>query len=189
MAVTTGKRSGYRLLSFVEGNGLVLLLVLAVVLARLLPHPANIAPVGALALFSGAYLRRRFYLVPMAALLASDWMLGFYHAGVMVAVYAGFLVSTFIGRGLLQGRDRGARIFGAVGAGALAFWLISNFGVWLFHHPKTLPGLAQCYVDAVPFLGRSLLGDAMYAALLFGGYKLARHAAASWNQATATTVR
>ena len=189
MTATTNKRSSYRLLRFVEGNAFVLLLVVAVALIRLFPHLPNIAPVGALALFSGAYLRRRwFYLVPMAALLASDWVIGFYHAGVMAAVYAGFLVSALIGRGLLQGRDGAGRICGTIGAGALAFWLISNFGVWLFHHPKTLAGLWQCYLDAVPFLGRSLLGDAMYAALLFGGYKLARHAAASRTQGVPTTA-
>ena len=169
------QQSAHALVRFVEGNALVLLLVVAVALARLLPHPANIAPVGALALFSGAYLTRRwFYMVPVAALLVSDWMLGFYHAGVMAAVYGGFLAAACIGRGMLRGRDQGARIVGAVGVGALAFWFISNFGVWLAHHPKTAAGFLRCYVDAVPFLGRSLLGDGLYAALLFGAYKLTR---------------
>ena len=160
---------------FVEQNGLLLLLIVAAAAMRLLPHPANIAPIGALALFSGAYLERRlFYLVPLAALFLGDLHLGLYHAGTMGAVYLGFLASTFIGRGLLRGRDSGGRIVAAVGAGALAFWLISNLGVWLFFRPLTPAGLAQCYSDALPFLGRSLLGDALYAAVLFGAYKLAR---------------
>ena len=42
----------------------------------------------------------------------------------------------------------------------------------LAEHGKAL---LQCYSDALPFLGRSLLGDALYAAVLFGAYKLARH--------------
>ena len=178
--MTIAKQHADGLVRFVQGNALVLLLIVAVALARLLPHPANIAPVGALALFSGAYLARWwFYAVPLAALLASDWVLGFYHAGVMAAVYGGFLASACIGRGMLRGRDRPGRIVGAVGVGALAFWLVSNFGVWLAHHPKTVAGFVQCYVDAVPFLGRSLLGDALYAALLFGVYKLTRQVVAA----------
>ena len=179
---------------FVEHNGLILLLIVAAAAMRLLPHPANIAPIGALALFSGAYLQRRFfYLVPLAALFLGDLHLGLYHAGTMAAVYLGFLASTFVGRGLLHGgdvgrrRDTGPRITVAVGAGALVFWLISNLGVWLFFRPLTPAGLAQCYLDALPFLGRSLLGDALYAAGLFGAYRLARRLVAgraAWGAAT-----
>lgn len=162
-------------LRFVERHGLVLLLIVAASLLRLLPHPANVAPIGALALFSGAYLQRRwFYFVPLAALFLGDLHLGLYHAGVMIAVYLGFLVSALIGRGLLYGRARADRVAVATGAGALAFWVISNFGVWLFFRPGTLAGLTQCYVDALPFLGRSLVGDAIYVTALFGVYELTR---------------
>lgn len=160
---------------FVEQNGLILLLIVAAAAMRLLPHPANVAPIGALALFSGTYLERRlFYLVPLAALFLGDLHLGLYHAGTMGAVYLGFLASAFVGRGLLRGRYSGGRVAVAVGAGALVFWLISNLGVWLFFRPLTPSGLALCYLDALPFLGRSLLGDALYAAALFGTYQLTR---------------
>ena len=182
-ALSTAGANGW-LRRFVEHNGLILLLIVAVAAMRLLPHPANIAPIGALALFSGAYLQQRFfYVVPLAALFLGDLHLGLYHAGTMAAVYLGFLASTLVGRGLLHGggvgrrRDTGGRIAVAVGSGALAFWLISNLGVWLFFRPLTLAGFAQCYLDALPFLGRSLLGDALYAAGLFGAYKLARRLA------------
>ena len=182
---------------FVERNGLALLLIVAVAALRLLPQPANVAPIGALALFSGAYLQSRFaYAVPLAALFLGDLQLGLYHGGVMAAVYLGFLASTLVGRGLLhtraeepRRRDRGGRIVVAVGAGAFVFWVISNFGVWLFFRPLSLAGFAQCYVDAVPFLGRSLVGDALYATLLFGGYHLARRFGAPGVAATPTNSR
>ena len=164
---------------FLERHGLVLLLILAAAALRLAPHPANVAPIGALALFAGAYLRHpAFHLVPLGALLLGDLHLGFYHAGVMAAVYVGFAASAAVGRGLLLGRDRAGRIAVATGAGALVFWLISNFGVWAFFRDHSWAGLAQCYVDALPFLGRSLVGDALYAIVLFGGYRLARRALA-----------
>ena len=183
-------RAALWLRRFVADNGLVIVLIVAAAAMRLLPHPANIAPIGALALFAGAYLRSRFaYAVPLAALFLGDLQLGLYHGGTMAAVYLGFLASALVGRGLLhepesartgkrtggvRRRDRGGRVVLAVGAGAFVFWVISNFGVWLFFRPLTATGFAQCYVDALPFLGRSLLGDALYATLLFGGYQLAR---------------
>jgi len=40
-------------------------------------------------------------------------------------------------------------------------------------YPKSLAGLIACYVAAVPFFWNTLAGDALYAALLFGGYALA----------------
>ena len=160
-----------------SGQWLVLLLILVAAALRTLPHPENIAPIGALALFSGAYLQRRvFWLAPLAALLLGDLLNGLYQASVMLAVYLGFLASTAVGRGLLHSRDSTGRIVAAVGAGALVFWLISNVGNWLAFHPQTAAALLQCYVDGLPYLGRSLAGDAFYALLLFGVYRLARRA-------------
>lgn len=160
-----------------SGQWLVLLLILVAAALRTLPHPENIAPIGALALFSGAYLQRRvFWLAPLAALLLGDLHNGLYQASVMLAVYLGFLASTAVGRGLLHGRDSTGRIAAAVGAGALVFWLISNVGNWLAFHPQTAAALLQCYVDGLPYLGRSLAGDAFYALLLFGVYRLVRRA-------------
>ncbi len=66
---------------------LVLLSAIAAAAAlRLVPHPPNFTPVGAMALFSGAYLGRRgliAFAAPLGALLLSDAILGFY-AGMVV---------------------------------------------------------------------------------------------------------
>ena len=61
----------------------ILALLSAILLAaalRLVPHPPNFTPIGAMALFSGAYLGRRglAFVAPLAALLLSDAVLGFY---------------------------------------------------------------------------------------------------------------
>jgi hypothetical protein len=43
-----------------------------------LPHAANFAPIGAIALFGGVYLNKRLALVvPMVAMLISDYFIGF----------------------------------------------------------------------------------------------------------------
>jgi hypothetical protein len=60
--------------------------------------------------------------------------------------------------------------------GALQFFLITNFGVWAFlnSYPRTVAGLAECYLAGIPFFWNTLAGDAVYAALLFGGFALAQ---------------
>ena len=151
----------------------VFLIILAAAALRMLPHPENVTPIGALALFSGAYLQRQvLWLVPLAALFLGDLSYGLYNGVVMVMVYLGFIASTAIGRGLLHSRDNASRICLGVGAGALAFWLISNLGNWLAFGPHSMQGLFTCYVRGLPYLANSLMGDAAYAVLLFGGYRL-----------------
>src|SRR5207249_957328 len=63
-------------------------------------------------------------------------------------------------------------------AGATAFYLISNFGVWAAWHsyPPTWKGLAQCYVAAIPFFGRTLGSSIIFSAVLFGAYEYWRRA-------------
>ncbi len=169
---------GGRVLKFNERHlilALILVLILVAAVLRMIPHPYNVASTGALALFSGAYLRHwAYWLVPLGAQLLGDLYIGFYHPGVMVSVYLGFAVSAALGRWMLQDNDRTPRILLAVGGGALCFWLLSNFGHWLVFGTEGWQGIAQNYGDAIPFLARSLLGDALYAGLLFGAYKQLR---------------
>jgi hypothetical protein len=59
---------------------LVPLIILAAAASRLIPHPPNLASITAVALLGGAYLtdKRIALIVPLAALLLSDLVLGFY---------------------------------------------------------------------------------------------------------------
>src|SRR2546425_2495821 len=45
---------------------------------RLIPHPPNVTPIAAMALFGGAYFasKRAAFAVPLAAMLLSDLVLG-----------------------------------------------------------------------------------------------------------------
>jgi len=159
----------------IQSQYLVIGLILSAALLRLAPHPDNVAPIGALALFSGAYLQRQvLWLVPIGALLLGDAATGFYLPVVMLFVYLGFIASTGIGRCLLRDRDSWPRIAAATGAGALAFWTVSNLGNWLAFHPHTPGALLACYRDGLPYLLRSLAGDAVYVVALFGAYRLLR---------------
>ncbi|MEM7099447.1 MAG: DUF6580 family putative transport protein [Pseudomonadota bacterium] len=158
-----------------NNHHLVLILILAAALIRWLPHPDNFTPIGALALFAGAYIDRRvFWLVPLVALFLGDLINGLYDLLVMGFVYLGLFASTWLGRQIIYGRDSVTRIMMGVGAGSISFWLISNFGAFLAFRPISIDGLVSCYIDAIPYFTRSLTGDALYAVVLFGGYFLLR---------------
>jgi len=64
-------------------NSRIVALLFAILLAatlRLVPHPPNFTPIGAMALFSGAYLGRRgmAFAAPLGAMVLIDVVLGFY---------------------------------------------------------------------------------------------------------------
>lgn len=141
---------------------------------RIAPHPWNFTPLGAMALFSGAFIRDRrlAFLFPLLALFAGDIFVGFHK--LMPIVYASFLLSVAIGF-WLRNRRSVARVGAATLFGAIQFFLITNFAVWAFglSYPRTSAGLLSCYVAGIPFFWNTLAGDVLYASLLFGGFALA----------------
>jgi len=84
-------------------------------------------------------------------------------------VFASFLINAWIGRHLRE-TERVWRIGGAALVGSLQFFVITDFAVWATSHlyPRTLAGLGECYLLAIPFFGLTLEGDIAYAAVLFG---------------------
>ena len=141
---------------------------------RIAPHPFNLTPIGAMALFSGAMFRNRLagLLFPLAALFAGDVFVGWHR--LMPAVYTSFALSVAIGR-WLGARPGVRRLGGAVFLGALQFFLFTNLALWAAggFYPRTAAGLAACYAAGLPYFGNTLAGDALYAAALFGGLRLA----------------
>lgn len=158
---------------------MVYALVVLAALSRLVPHPANVAPLGALGLFAGATLSRRFgWLVPLGALLLSDAFLGFYNPLLMAFVYGGFAVGGLLGKWFLREKRTPQRLLACSLLNATAFFVLSNFGCWVIGmYPHTLSGLTQCYVMALPFFRNTLLGDLFYTVALFGLYALAQRIA------------
>ena len=141
---------------------------------RIAPHPWNFTPVGAMALFSGAIIRDRrlAFFFPILALFVGDIFIGLHR--LVPVVYASFLVSVAIGFWLRDRRSLG-RISAATLLGAIQFFLVTNFAFWAFglFYPRNSAGLLACYVAGIPFFWNTLAGDAVYAALLFGGFALA----------------
>ena len=151
--------------------------VVAAAALRLVPHPPNFTPIGAMALFSGAYLGRRWlaFAAPLGALVLSDLVLGFFYRG-QATVYASVALIVMIGIVALQRRSA-IRVGLAALASSILFFLITNFGMWLFSgfYPRTLAGLEACYIAAIPFFQNTVAGDLFYVTLLFGGFAVLEH--------------
>jgi len=150
------------------------LLVGLVTVLHLIPHPFGVSPVGATALYAGAYgSNRSSWAVPLLPLFVAALLFGFYEPVVMAFVFAGFALSTFAGRWLLRGKRNYKSFGGAVALGATIFYVVSNFSNWLVgYYPPTMAGLIQCYVNGLPYLGQAVLADAAYCFVLFGLHHL-----------------
>lgn len=148
--------------------------ILAAAVLRLVPHPPNFTPIGAMALFSGAYLGRRWlaFAAPLGAMLISDAVLGFYSGFWVTYLAIGLVV--LIGW-LALSRVSPLRVGLAAVASSITFFLVSNFGTWALSgmYPHTSAGLEACFVAAIPFFQNTLAGDLFYATMLFGGFRIA----------------
>jgi len=148
--------------------------ILAAASLRLVPHPPNFSPIDAMALFSGAYLGRRWlaFAAPFLALLLSDAVLGFYQG--MEFQYVSVALIVILGAIVLP-RTSIPRVGAASLASSILFFVVSNFGTWVVSgmYPHTVAGLASCYVAAAPFFQNTVAGDLFYSALLFGGFAIA----------------
>jgi len=145
-------------------------------IARLLPHPPNFAPVGAMSLFSGARLPRwQAYLVPLALMAVTDPILSPLYgyqpfSKYLLFTYLSFLVSVWLGRRLLRNTESVSWIAAVTLLNSVQFFVITNFGSWLWFqaYPHTSAGLAACYIAAIPFFGWTLASDILYTGVLFG---------------------
>lgn len=165
-------------------------LLLMATLSRLIPHPYNFTAIGAMALFGGATLQRRglAFGLPLAAMYLSDVLLnGLLYRAYFTGynwlvpglwVYGAIACISLLGQVFLQKISAG-RVAAVAVASSLAFFFITNFGVWLGSsmYPQTPQGLLACYVAGLEFLGNALAGDLFYSALLFGVYAFSFKAA------------
>lgn len=151
-------------------------LILLCLFFRAIPHPPNFAPVGGAAILAGRTLPLPWAVgVILTTMVASDWILSQIHgyplfSSVTWFVYGAFCAQAFLGR--LLRKPLGGSFFAAT-SGALLFFLVTNFGVWLegLMYPKSWEGLLACYIAALPFFKNTLLGNIFWTLILCSGYK------------------
>lgn len=155
---------------------LSILLVSVTVVGRLIPHPWNMTPVGAAAIFAGVYLgKRATVLVPLLGMFIGDMFLGFYSLPLLVVVYCSMITSGLLAYGTRDKRGVGIFLARPLAAATL-FYIVTNAGVWMFGamYSHTAAGLLASYVAGIPFFGHQVLGDILYVSLFFGLYAWVR---------------
>jgi hypothetical protein len=144
--------------------------IAGVALYRIMPHLPNLTPVGAMFVLGGLYLGRNlaWMAAPFLGLVISDTVLNLAYDGR--AIHPGrlfdYLAFALVGLAArwMANKPLAARIGVVVGA-PVAFFLISNLGVWAggTMYPRTAQGLMDCYTLALPFFRGTLYGDWLFA--------------------------
>jgi len=136
----------------------------------------NFVPMGAVALYAGARLPRRWaWLVPVAALILSDIVLDYGMQRPFLylsrwTIYGTIAATTLLGPiANLPKIGRWLLPFLSLG-GSTLFFLTTNLATWAEGqlYPLTLPGLVECYTLALPFFRPTILADLLGTGLLFG---------------------
>jgi len=152
----------------------LLFFVFVTIWFRLIPHPPNVTPVTALALFSGIHIGKRWLsiIVPLLSMFISDIVLGFHP--ISLFVYLSFSLVTIYG---WYSKNVGVK---NVFLSSTIFFIVSNFGVFLLGYPHTITGLLTCYFVAIPFYGLSIFGDQLWNQVINKSYSFIKEKVFLW---------
>ena len=145
----------------------LLFFVSLIVLSRLIPHPPNFTPIIAGAVFLPFMLKdnRLVIALPLICLFFSDLIIGF-HNTMFWTYGAFFLISLAV---INYSKLRLRNLLALSVASPTFFYLFTNFGVWLssITYAKSLSGLIECYILALPFYGNSLCSTVLFSLTFF----------------------
>jgi hypothetical protein len=141
---------------------------------------ANFSPIGAMALFGGAYFDKRLkaFAFPLLMLFVSDFILHqtvFRNSGNGILyggwywVYSSFVLMVIAGRLILKRFSVGSYLLSVLVC-VLIHWLVTDFGVWINSkiYAQNLSGFISCLANAIPFEWRFMAGTLVYGIILFG---------------------
>ena len=175
-----------------RSNLLILfILILACALYRVWDsRPMGFAPQIAMALFAGSVIKdKRFaFLFPVLSLFISDLIYQILYIQGMSTIkgfYSGqwqnyLLIASITIIGFFINKNKIGQIFIGSLAGAVYFFLISNFMVWVGGgwdinnqpYPRSFSGLMLCYTEALPFFKWSVLSTLIFNGIFFGSFYL-----------------
>jgi hypothetical protein len=152
---------------------LAYLFVILAVAVRFMPHPWMFTPVVGSLLFFGARGSRRQLWIPFVLLAASDvvltkWVYSYPLSWDLFVTFSWYAAVLWLGT-RLGAKTKWLPVVGAALASSVSFYLVSNLAVWASTdmYPKTLSGLQECYVVALPFFRHALTGDLIFTAAMF----------------------
>mgnify|MGYP006079419991 FL=1 len=95
-------------------------------------------------------------------MLISDFFIG-YHSVIMY-VYISLLIIFLLGKYLAKESSFNSSMVLSLSS-VIVFFVVSNFGVWIVGYPKTISGLATCYIAALPFLSNTLISTLLFSSV------------------------
>ena len=137
-------------------------IVIALSASRFITHPANFTSLIALSFYIPAILGIRYLPALVMSFAVTDVVIGlhsitFFTWGSVIIIG---LISVYFTFSILS------RLSGAL-LGALIFYLISNFGVWITgSYGYTIEGLIACYTLAIPFFGYTLVSTIVFSSII-----------------------
>ena len=137
-------------------------ILIALSASRFIPHPPNFTSLIALSFYIPAILGIRYLPALVMSFAVTDVVIGlhsitFFTWGSVIIIG---LISVYFTFSILS------RLSGAL-LGALIFYLISNFGVWITgSYGYTIEGLIACYTLAIPFFGYTLVSTIVFSTFL-----------------------
>ncbi len=173
----------------------ILAIIIIVVAALRIPNAAqlgplsNFTPIGAMGLFGGAYFTKNWkaFGFPLVTLLLSDLIINIFvynrQYGIMYGswywVYGGFVLIVLLGRlSLKKVNVTNVALTGI--AGTLVYWLVVDFGVFLFGCTDITTGqtmdhsfasLLKCYAQGAPYMKNFLISTLVYSGIMFGAFE------------------
>ena len=144
---------------------------LALSLTRFIPHPPNFTSLIALSFYVPAALGSRYIPSVLVAFFITDLIIGF-HSTIL------FTWGSVLIIGLLSRYFNKSFLFRLTGAltGALIFFLITNFGVWVGgSYGYNFSGLSSSYFLALPFFGYTIISTLLFSILIETVYKFVKN--------------
>lgn len=169
-----------------KNNNIFIIIGIIIVAAfgRLIPHPLNFAPIGAMALFGGHYFEKKWQAFAVSAgswwlsdLVLNNFLYNRYFTGFtllstsFITVAISLIIIILIAKLVIKKVTIFNVLSGSLMA-SLTFFLITNFGSYIELYPQNIIGLEAAYDAGIPYFKNTILGDLVYSAIIFGIYQL-----------------
>lgn len=133
-----------------------------IVLFRFIPHPPNFTPVIALSFYIPFLLG--VWSIPFIILsfAITDYLIGFH--SLLIWTWSSLALIGVLSKFSIGSKSR--LLISTFGA--FLFFILTNFGVWLTSsfYEKTINGLMNCYIMAIPFFTYTFLSTIIFAIIL-----------------------